>query len=301
VYHTALPELDVATMTALLPPGSWDTHVHLFDPDQHGAQPDGERNGFTPPHHNAGHIVKSCPSHNFVVVVPFNQNTETKQTVNAINSLNSMGRKAKGTIVLQLKEMEETNLRKLHGSGIRAVRIHEASARVLVGNDENVEQLVRDVAEKIAVVGWRVDLFLPLEVWARLAPTLRDVHKQLGTTFIADHLCCAGPDDADSEALTEALRLVEEGVLHVKISALNRFCGPKGVEALEAVVRKFVGCRRGEQTMFGSDWPHVIMGPGGRTEQVDLDRVLRFLHRCCDGDEQLWGKLVRDNAARVYT
>ena len=189
----------------------------------------------------------------------------------------------------------------LHTQGIRSVRIH--IVKVVMDHGPRIEDLKRvihDTAEAIHQEGldWTIDGQFSLSTWAKLVPFLFKLNDQYGTRFVADHTFCAGPEATEQEDLEKCLDLVENGIVFVKISALNKY-SPQGMDKMTPVLEQVIKCTQGEMVFWGSDWPHVNLE--GESEDVDLEGQLEFLKAVCDQlGEGYWEKLMRDNAARIY-
>lgn len=203
--------------------------------------------------------------------------------------------------MLDPPELTTNRLRTLASQGARSVRVHIAKISVDYGADmKNIEKVISSTAAALAEAGlkWPIDAQLSLSTWAKLQGTIEKLHQESGTTFIADHMFCAGPDAADSDALKTCLDMVEKGLVYVKVSGMAKYA-PEGHEQLKPIVEKVVRCRNGDMALWGSDWPHADLE--GNTSDVDEEAQLVFLKRVCDElGAGYWEKLTRDNAAKIY-
>ena len=181
------------------------------------------------------------------------------------------------------------------------MRVHIAKISMDHGAElENVEKVLKEHALALAEaeLKWPIDAQLSLSTWAKLAPTIEKLHDRHGTTFIADHIFCAGPDAAESEELATCLGLVEKGLVFVKVSGMAKYA-PEGPDRFKAIVERVLRCKSGQMALWGSDWPHANIE--GKTSEVDEERQLEMLKGVCDGiGEGYWEKLTRDNAAKIY-
>jgi predicted TIM-barrel fold metal-dependent hydrolase len=107
----------------------------------------------------------------------------------------------------------------------------------------------------MAELGWVMQVFCDWQLMAEMAPTLREIARDM--PVIVDHYmmmpAARGVNDPNFQAL---LRLVGEGAAHVKVSAPYRvstqFPDYADVRALhEALV-----AANPERLMWGTDWPH---------------------------------------------
>lgn len=277
-----------------LPPSSWDTHIHVFDPKGHPYIPNTR---YSPPARSTGDLVSSTPTSNFVVVMSGPEGTNTELTVEAMDQLRQMGREARGVVVLDLEQMHPIELQRLDRAGVRSVRFNTRR------DGMTLDMLFEQTAEKIsaAELSWSIEAAIfDVKIWHSLIPTFRNLHDRYGTVFVADHVFAAQPAEVDSANFTDLLKLVEEGIIVVKISGLTRY--GRDPQTMMPVVREVLKRRCGKGGVYGSDWPHVISDPGA-TElmEVDLGQHLDLLKGICDElGGGTWERLMRDNAAALY-
>ncbi|OAA64396.1 hypothetical protein SPI_03043 [Niveomyces insectorum RCEF 264] len=105
-----------------IPPGAWDTHVHVFDPVRHPYIP-GTR--YTPPARSVDDLVAALPSvTNFVIVMSGPEGTDAALTLETIATLqHRRGRDAaaaRGVVVVDVdddRQMAPGALQALHRGG----------------------------------------------------------------------------------------------------------------------------------------------------------------------------------------
>jgi predicted TIM-barrel fold metal-dependent hydrolase len=273
----------------LLPPGSWDAHLHL--PPASSSFTGAEL---------AGQLVKSHPSYHYVLTQSVSDKSP-ESIMSTLPGIQSMKREGRATIMLDPSEMSTSRLRTLASQGARSVRVHIAKISVDYGADiKNVERVITDTAQALHQAGlkWPITAQLSLNTWAKLTGAIEKLHDEFGTTFIADHMFCATPDTADSEALAMCLGMVDKGIVYVKVSGMAKYA-PEGHERLKPTMLRVLRCQNGGMALWGSDWPHADME--GNMSEVDEEAQLNLLKSICDEMGQgYWEKLTRDNAARVY-
>jgi predicted TIM-barrel fold metal-dependent hydrolase len=277
-----------------VPAGSWDVHVHIFDPVGHPYIPDTRYN---PPARSVNDLVASVPSTNFVIVMSGPEGTDTALTVEAMEQLRSMGRDARGMVVLDLEQMTPEELRRLDQAGVRGVRFN--TRREGFDLDKHYEA----VAQRLHTAGvkWNVEAAIfDYLIWHSLIPTFRRLHEAYGTVFVADHVFALDPKACDPEKLADILQLVDEGVLYVKISGLDRYS--RRPEELLPIIRDILSRRGGRGGLWGSDWPNVDSSPGSTSlNDVDIEGHLALLKGVCDDlGNDTWEKLMASNAAELY-
>lgn len=286
-----------------LGPG-WDTHCHVFDPITY---PYASGVAYTPPRRTPDDLMRVTPAHvKSVIVMSVPEGDDTRQTEGAMAALKAAGRVARGTIVGRPDKLNVEGIRRLHSSGVRSIRYHilryKSDLAALSSDIERTAQLLHR-----AGVSWGIDMQLEFARWVEIAPLLATLHRQYGTIFIADHLFCCRPSVAATHTaeLERLFDLVRSGTLWVKVSGLHRYSQGEsdGYKAFEPLLTSLVQVGQGKGLISGSDWPHVVMGPGGGTSEDDVDMPahIRFIKAVCDAvDEKAWQLVWHDNAESMY-
>ena len=292
--------LPIASMVAPLA-GSWDTHCHIFAPDTH---PYIANTPYRPPAFSPLDLLDVSTAENHVIVLAVPDGTDPSLMLESIEQLQSMGRRARATIVMDLDHMTPARLRELWERGVRSVRVHIARLRLYYARDtitrDDIERYITDAARRIHAAGmrWPIDMQLDLQHWVDLVPTMRRLHSEYSTSFVADHVFTARSGSLELPGLDELLSLMREGVLVVKISGLTRLA-PR-LEDVVPLVRKVI-TNAPEMVVWGSDTPHVVMDPTRHDfDEVDVGAQLDLLRGICEGHEGWWEMLMQTNAERLY-
>ncbi|EIW67965.1 hypothetical protein M231_03993 [Tremella mesenterica] len=287
----------MTTSSKSIPENGWDTHCHVFDPIRH---PYISNTPYRPPARTVNDLQNASLTRNVVIVMALPEGTNPAHTVEAIAAFKAAGRDARGTVVLDLHQMDVDNLKALDAAGIRSVRLHQTR----LGEGGDLGGMMAAMCDKFAIAGvkWSLDAQLSLATWVRLSPVLRNLHNKYGTVFVIDHMACCHPSDVDSPDFSHLLDLLREGVVYIKISAMDRYRADGPVEAFESLIRQLVETRWGEGLLFGSDWPHTVTeGEVEDLPKVDLGPHIRLIKSVCDSVGQgLWEKVWQSNAADLY-
>ncbi|RSH82838.1 hypothetical protein EHS25_005828 [Saitozyma podzolica] len=116
------PQLDPAE----LPEGSWDTHIHIFDPARHPYEPDWP---YIPPHCSVEQLLHAVPCSNFCIVIDMPEGTRPELALESVAKISSVpGRTARATIVLDFDRLSNEQLQQLRTKGVRSIRIHAKGA-----------------------------------------------------------------------------------------------------------------------------------------------------------------------------
>ena len=288
-----------------LGPG-WDTHCHVFDRHTYPYAADAP---YHPPKRTPIDLLATVPANvGSIIVMSVPEGGDTRQTVAALEALRKAGRQCLGTIVARPEAMETNELQRLHKLGIRSVRFH------IVAYHGDVDKLSADIevaASKLyeAELKWPIDMQLHFDQWSTIATLMERLHGQYGTVFVADHMFCASPSYAETsphrDQLLGLLELVKRGVLYVKVTGLDRYSvsSGRGFEGFRGLLEMLVRAKQGEGLLYGSDWPHIVMGPGEKTreDEIDMRAHVHFLREICDQmASDAWQKVWYGNAENLY-
>ena len=190
------------------PPGSWDTHAHIFGPS--GKFPYTAGRGYTPP---------DAPVENFIalldhlgmargVVVQGNAHGYDNRVL--LDALARFPGRLRGVAITDTRIAPST-LRDWHDLGMRGLRFHLFSNAGKPGYVRGVGLDVFEVFRKtMAELGWVTQIFCDWRLMGGLGPILRDVSRQM--PVIVDHMLHMpaerGIGDPNFQAL---LRLVGDG------------------------------------------------------------------------------------------
>jgi 2-pyrone-4,6-dicarboxylate lactonase len=238
------------------PPGSWDTHAHIFGPSDRFPYTAGR--GYTPP---------DAPVENFIalldrlgmargVVVQGNAHGYDNRVL--LDALARFPGRLRGVAITDTSIAPST-LRDWHDLGMRGLRFHLFSDAGKPGYVRGVGLDVFEVFRNtMAELGWVMQIFCDWRLMDGLAPVLREVSRQM--PVIVDHMLHIpaerGIADPNFHAL---LRLVGDGNVHVKVSAPYRLSGQfPDYEDARAFHDALVAANP-ERLLWGSDWPHPSM------------------------------------------
>ena len=170
-----------------------------------------------------------------------------------LDALERFPQRLRGVAITDTRIQPET-LRDWHRTGMRGLRFHLFASKP--GYVRGVGLDVFEVFRKTMVeLGWVAQFFCDGRILKDFAPALRDIARDMAV--IVDHYgmvdAARGVDDENFQAL---LRLVGEGLAHVKVSAAyrvsKRYPDYDDARALhEALLHA-----NPERLMWGTDWPH---------------------------------------------
>lgn len=153
-----------------LPPNSWDTHFHVFDP----AYPYAPSRAFTPPPatrdtfeaFNKSLTLTGNPSA-LVLVQPSVYGTDNSLTMDFLDRERRKGREVRAIVVLDLDNVSDKKLNVMHIEGVRGIRFNMAASGKGVIVADLREKILR-VSKRLEGMGMLRDWFLQLFVAGHL-------------------------------------------------------------------------------------------------------------------------------------
>lgn len=288
-------------MNAPLPPGSCDCHVHVIGPvadypmvhDRH----------YTPGPASAADLRAHMARNGLqraVVVQPSVYGTDNRCMLASLRALGGAGR---GVAVLERDASEQT-LRELSAQGVRGLRVNVESASVQ--DPKAIGLALAYWAERVAALGWHLQLYAAFDALAAAVPYLRD----LSVPLVLDHFAMAPAATlADDARLQAVLSLVRAGKAYVKLSAPYRIHGAgHGTHDADDAVAQLAAIyinANPDRMLWGSDWPHTNREPGKAAQEVSAYRpiapstLLQGINAWLPGDA-LRERVLVSNPARLY-
>ncbi len=187
-------------------------------------------------------------------------------------------------------DIDEAELRTLHEAGVRGARLN------LVDTAEKSSTLpvedIRALAERVAPLGWHIELLLHADDHPELDRQLADLPVDLVFGHLGYLRPGAEPSDSGFKAL---LRLLDGGRCWVKLTGPYRLTR----EALPyTAVQPFANAltsAASERLIWGSDWPHVMV----KTPMPNDGQLLDLLFEWA-GNEDVARRILVDNPAKLY-
>ena len=268
-----------------LPAGACDSHMHVYDqrfPAAPGAKllpPDASVQDYRT-------LQQRIGTQRTVLVTPSTYGADNRCM---LQGLAALGDNARGVAVIDGSE-SDAQLQALHDAGVRGVRLN-----LSLGVTSTVEAIV-PLAQRIAPLGWHLQLLMPPDVLATLGDALRRVPVPL----VFDHLGRIAPEQAGTHpAHALLLQLMGEGRAWVKLSGGYIVSATHAVDdpALDALAVSYLRAAP-ERVLWGSDWPHATASAGLHPVPDDALQI-DTLARWCDqaGAEALRRVLVTNPAA----
>ncbi|EEP78017.1 predicted protein [Uncinocarpus reesii 1704] len=286
-----------STLRTAIPPQSWDSHMHIIDPDRYPLAPDAR---YKPQAHtlpDAINFESTVGLSNMVLVQPSIYGLDNSCLLDGLRELGL--RRGRGVVVIDPSTAQPETLREWHRLGIRGVRLNLRSVDRQMSAEELISA-VRRHAEAIWPLNWVLQLYIPLSS----VPVLLDIVSELGVRICLDHF--ASPELPVAEAnitssfdpyslsgFAELITLLRQGNTYVKISAPYRLSDDPDMKQLSVIALELLQVAP-NRLVFASDWPHT------RFEGLNIAPFIRKCLDWCGDDKGLVEKIFRRNAEELW-
>jgi predicted TIM-barrel fold metal-dependent hydrolase len=268
------------------PPGSWDTHFHVFAPHLF-TYSDSRR--YTPTAAPVEHYLKVSKAIGLergLLVQPSVHGNSTQVVVDAIAK--SQGR-LRGMVIAK-PTLNLADAKKLHAEGVRGVRFNFRR-----GHGHRFDRELFDhIVKAVEPLGWALDLQIDDDVVTEIA----DLIRQAPLPVIIDSF---GQIDArkglDQPAFVSLLELIAHDNIYIKIYGANRLLAWGGpYDLIVDLARAYIGAAP-DHILWGTDWPHTqVSEPNQMPNDGDLiDMLLDYAP-----DEALRKKILVDNPKALF-
>jgi predicted TIM-barrel fold metal-dependent hydrolase len=269
------------------PPGSCDTHFHVFGPPE--VFPYVASRLYTPPAAPIEHylsMAKAIGLERGVLVVPAVHGFENDVMHDALAKAEG---RLRGMIRADAKLSAADN-RALHAQGVRGIRFNAVHQ---LGGEFDADEMLR-IVSRLADLPWAVDFHIEAHLIEANAELLSRIDKPV----IIDHFGLVDSRKGlEQSAFRTLLDLVGLSHIWVKISGADRrlHAGERYGDIV-ALARALVA-RAPDRVIWGSDWPHAYVSQAGR--QINDGELISFLLDFAP-DETARRKILVDNPARLF-
>ncbi|KAJ9625497.1 hypothetical protein H2203_004254 [Taxawa tesnikishii (nom. ined.)] len=298
-----------AAMTTVFPPYSWDSHIHVIDPDRFPMSPDRDYTPKAATKQNASDFESQRGIAHPVIVLPSVYGTDNGVLLDALAFFNGS---ARGVCVVDPDTIDNKTLTEFHNAGVRGVRVNFGSE----GTDEEIVEAVKKNAAVAKLNNWVLQLWLPLKSFA----ALHSVIPELGVTVVADHFghtevgsktnkTADTIDPYQKTGFPELVDLVRQRLLFVKISGPYQNSKQSPLYEDMRVVAQTLILNGPEMVVYGSDWPHTSSkegnaAAGGRLSPQNFrninDAALVEIFKEWAGSDAQIQRLFVDNPRRLW-
>jgi predicted TIM-barrel fold metal-dependent hydrolase len=277
-----------------LPLDACDTHAHVFGPFDRfpSAGPTSYLPPLAPYARYVG-MLDTIGASRGVLVQPTFYGTTTDALLNALTEARRAGRWSLRGIAVATEAVSDVELHRMHAAGVRGLRFVEMPAPDGSGRYPGavgIDHLVV-LAPRLRALGWKAQLWCPIEVHALRLPDL----VGLGVPLVVDHMGWFTPaDGVSAPAFQQLLALLREGRIWIKLS-LCRMSRQLPDYPDVRIFHDALIHANPARLLWGSDWPHVRMGDLA----PDVGHLLDLFH-AWTGDADLERRILVENPAALF-
>jgi len=272
----------------VLPGGSIDTHVHVFEP----GYPLSPGRGYNPPDSTLAdleHLHATMGIDRVVFTQPSIYGTDNSAILDAMSVLNAATPNRARAVVAITMDISDDELAALDASGVRGVRLNTDNK----GGMPLEMNEIPDLAARISAFGWHIEFLFPGKDIVELMPVFAGLTVPMSIGHFAYQAATAGVGAPGFKALLELMR---QGNTWMKISGANRVSETDlpPYDDVKPMAHALIAAAP-ERIMWGTDWPHpnkYVVNPN------DGDLVDAFGDWVTDPDMRR--KIMVDTPAAFY-
>lgn len=258
----AAPDPDSRAPRFAMPKGAVDCHFHVFGPES--VYPYVRQRTYTPPDAPLSAylgMAEALGLQRGVIVQPSVYGTDNRATLDA---LRRAGPQFRGVVVVN-EAVPRLELERMHEAGVRGVRINLLFKSGIEVSD------VRRLAERIAPLGWHLQMLIDVSEFSDLAETL----GQLPVEVVFDHLghmpTSIGLRHPGFQAM---LGLLASGRCWTKLSGAYRITTADDLpyEDVAPYAREIIRANS-ERVVWATDWPHPYVNTSMPNDGALLDML----------------------------
>jgi len=233
----------------VLPRGSVDTHVHVFEP----GYPLSPARGYNPPDSTLAdlkHLHVTLGIDRVVFTQPSVYGTDNSAILDAMAALNTATPGRARAVVAVTLDITDDELAALDAAGVRGVRLNTDNKG---GMPIEMSEMSRLTA-RIAPFGWHIEFLFPGQDMVALMPVFTALDVPMSIGHFAYQPATAGVGAPGFQALIE---LVRRGNAWIKISGANRVSATDlpPYDDVKPLAQALIEVAP-ERIMWGTDWPH---------------------------------------------
>jgi predicted TIM-barrel fold metal-dependent hydrolase len=276
-----------------------DSHMHVFG--DLGTYPGAPDRTYTPsPKSLADYapVAAALGIARIVIVQPSAYGTDNRCTLDALATRRDSAR----AVVVLGQSVRDEELADWDALGVRGVRLNLMSPRI--DDPARAADLLRRAAERIAGLGWHIQIYADLALVRLLAP----LAARIPVPIVFDHMGgVKATDGPDAPGFATLCALLREGGCWVKLSGADiatwqtedfSAIAPCAQALIEANPRHLV---------WGTDWPHLVhfhgaqgdAAPAAAFRPVSEPALMASLTAWAGRDATLRA-ILADNPARLY-
>ncbi len=272
----------------VLPKGSIDTHVHIFEP----RYPLSPARGYNPPPSTLAdlrHLHATLGIERVVFTQPSVYGVDNSAILDGMAALNKeKPDRARAVVALDMS-VSDKELAALDAAGVRGVRLNTDNQGGMPISFSDIPELTA----RIASMGWHLEFLFPGKDIVELMPLFSGLRIHMSIAHFAYQPAPAGLKAPGFQALLE---LARGGNTWIKISGANRVS--RGdlppYDDVKPMAQALIAAAP-EHVMWGTDWPHPNKYLANPTDGDLADAFGDWVT-----DDAMRRKIMVDNPAAFY-
>jgi len=233
----------------ILPKGSIDTHVHVFEPGYRLSP----ARGYSPPHSTLAdleHLHATLGIERVVFTQPSVYGTDNSAILDAMSELNGATPDRARCVIAVDMSIADDEIAALDATGVRGVRLNTDNKGGMPIRLAEIPEL----AARIRPFGWHIEFLFPGKDMVELMPVLKGLGVPASIAHFAYQPATAGVNAPGFRALVEIARA---GNTWIKISGANRVSASDlpPYDDVKPMAHALIEAAP-ERIMWGTDWPH---------------------------------------------
>ncbi|HEX2216248.1 MAG TPA: amidohydrolase family protein [Xanthobacteraceae bacterium] len=244
------PDRNPRKPKTVLPRGSVDTHVHVFERARYKMSP---ARGYNPPDstlEDLKHLHATLGVDRVVFTQPSTYGTDNSAILDGMDALNAETPNRARCVVAITMEISDEELAALDERGARGVRLNTDNKGGMPISFDQIGEL----EARIRPFGWHIEWLFPGKDIVELMPVLTRVKVPQSIGHFAYQPATAGVKAKGFQALLELMR---RGNTWMKISGANRVSETDlpPYDDVKPMAHALIEAAP-ERIMWGTDWPH---------------------------------------------
>lgn len=270
----------------VLPPGTVDTHFHLFGPET--TYPYAAGRSYTPD--DAGldsylSLARKLGISRTVIVQPSVYGTDNRRL---LSSMAASPIDMRGVVVVDAG-VTDAELAAMHALGVRAIRIN-----LVFKAGEAIATAIK-LAPRLRDLGWHIQFLVDVSTW----PDIRRTVTALGVPAVFDHIGHVPAERTTNDrGFQNLLGLMQDGLAWAKLSGTYRMTQSPGKPPYPDV-RPFFDAAiaaNPHRVVWATDWPHTAL----RTPMPDDGDLADMALDWIGPDQTLRNAIFIQNPGQLY-